>query len=193
MTTIHDIVLGPALDSRPCGDCAACCTVLNVDEPDLVKPAGETCMNCTGTGCAIYDTRPAICREWNCVWRRIDTMPLATRPDQCGVIFTIDRQPTPQTVFDRLYFVGRAIDEPEKLKKQPVLDIAQMLAHGPLPIFASWGEQRAMIYPRQELAQAILDPLGSPPALVKEGRAWMDKYEPFARLADQVAADGKAA
>jgi hypothetical protein len=187
MTTIHDIVMGPALESHPCGGCTACCTVLNVSEPDLVKPAGQTCMHCTGMGCSIHSTRPNICREWNCAYRRIETMPIETRPDRCGVVFTIDRQAQPQTPFEKLYFVGRAVDDPEKLKKQPVLDIAYMLAHGPLPIFASWGDQMEMIFPRKELAEAILNPAAATPALAEEGREWMAKYEPFAKLADQVA------
>jgi hypothetical protein len=186
MTTIHDLVLGPAIPARACGDCVACCQVLNIDEPDMVKPADQLCMHCTGKGCGIYDDRPKVCRDWDCVWRRIDSMPLETRPDQLGVLFTIDRQAEPQTPFDRLYFVARAVAAPEALHKSPTLDAAAMLAHGPLPIFASWGDQRQMIYPRAELAAAILDPEGGhPPALVQEGRAFMAKFEPFARLAEQ--------
>ncbi len=186
MTTIHDIVLGPAIAARACGDCVACCQVLNIDAPELVKPANQICRHCTGQGCAIHDTRPQVCRTWDCVWRRIESMPLETRPDHLGVLFTIDRQADPQSIFDRLYFVARAVDEPEALKKQPTLDAAAMLAHGPLPIFACWDDERRMIYPRAELAAAILDPLGGhPPALVQEGRAFMARFEPFARLADE--------
>ena len=186
MTTIHDIVLGPAIADRACDDCVACCQVLNIDAPELVKPANQMCPHCTGQGCAIYDTRPQVCRTWDCVWRRIESMPLETRPDHLGVLFTIDRQADPQSVFDRLYFVARAVDEPEALKKQPTLDAAAMLAHGPLPIFACWDDERRMIYPRAELAAAILDPDGGhAPALVEEGRAFMARFEPFARLADE--------
>jgi hypothetical protein len=188
MTTIHDIVLGPAIPARACGDCVACCQVLNIAEADMVKPADQMCMHCTGSGCGVYESRPQVCREWDCVWRRIDSMPMETRPDHLGVLFTIDRQADPQTPFDRLYFVGRAVGEPEALKKVPTTDVAAMLAHGPLPIFASWGEERRMIYPRQALAAAILDPDGDhAPGLVEEGRAWMAKFEPFARLADEAA------
>lgn len=186
MTTIHDIVLGPAIPARACGGCVACCQVLNIDEPDLVKPADQMCTHCTSQGCGIHDNRPKVCRDWDCVWRRIESMPLETRPDHLGVVWTIDRQAEPQTPFDRLYFVARAVDEPEALKKGPTTDVAAMLAHGPLPIFATWDDQRRMIYPRAELAAAILDPLGGhAPALVQEGRAFMARFEPFARLADE--------
>jgi hypothetical protein len=188
MTTIHDIILGAAKPERACGDCVACCKVLNIVEPDLVKPADQMCPHCTGKGCGIYDTRPQVCRAWDCVWRRIDSMPPSTRPDQLGVVFTIDRQPEPLTPFDRLYFVGRAVDDPTALGKPEVTDVGVMLSAGPLPIFISWEGERQMMVPRAELAAAILDPEGRhDPALIEEGRAWMKKFEPFARLADEAA------
>ena len=191
MTTIHDLVLGPAIPARACGDCVACCQVLNIDEPDMVKPADQLCMHCTGVGCGVYDSRPQVCRSWDCVWRRIDSMPLQTRPDHLGVLWTIDRQAEPQTPFDRLYFVARAVSAPEALHKSATLDVAAMLAHGPLPIFACWGDERRMIFPRAELAAAILDPEGGHASiLVEEGRAFMAKFEPFARLADETARQG---
>ena len=191
MTTIHDLILGPAIASRACGDCVACCQVLNINEPDMVKPADQMCMHCTGKGCGIYEARPQVCRTWDCVWRRIGTMPLETRPDHLGVLFTVDRQAEPQTPFDRLYFVARAVGAPEALGKTATTDVGVMLTHGPLPIFLSWGDERQMIYPRAELAAAILDPDGGhAPALVEEGRAFMNKFEPFARLADEAARHG---
>ena len=192
MTTIHDIVLGPARAERACGDCVACCQVLNIDEPDMVKPADQLCMHCTGRGCGVYASRPEVCRTWDCVWRRIESMPPETRPDRLGVVFAIDRQAEPQTPFDRLYFVARATGAAEALHSPATGDVAAMLAHGPLPIFASWGQERRMIYPRAELAAAIADPLGAhDAALAAEGRAWMAKYEPFARLADEVVRQGR--
>lgn len=188
MTTIHDLVMGPAIAARACGDCVACCQVLNIDEPDMVKPADHLCMHCTGKGCGVYASRPLVCREWDCAWRRIGSMPLETRPDHLGVLFTIDRQADPRTPFDHLYFVGRATGDPEALHKVATTDVAAMLAHGPLPIFVTWGERREMIFPRAALAAAILDPLGDhDPALVAEGKVWMAAFEPFAKLADQVA------
>ncbi len=188
MTTIHDIVMGPAIEARACGDCVACCQVLNINEPDMVKPADQLCMHCTGTGCGVYASRPQVCRTWDCVWRRIDSMPPETRPDRLGVLFTIDRQAQPQTLFDRLYFVGRAVGDPTALHKTATGDVGAMLAHGPLPIFVTWEDNRKMVYPREVLAAAILDPFGPhDPALVEEGRAWMARYTPYADLADQAA------
>lgn len=188
MTTIHDIVLGPAKPQRACGDCVACCQVLNIDTPQMLKPAGQMCMHCTGKGCGVYPNRPTACREWDCAWRRVASMPPETRPDKLGVLFTIDRQAEPRSPFDRLYFVGRAVSEARALYTEDALNVASMLAAGPLPIYICAGDKRELIYPREDLAAAILHPdRPHDPALAEEGRAWMAKYEPFARLADEVA------
>jgi len=188
MTTIHDIVLGAAKHGRACGDCVVCCQVLNIDQPDMLKPAGQMCLHCTGKGCGVYAVRPTVCREWDCAYKRVASMPPETRPDKLGVVFTIDRQTRPLSPFDRLYFVGLAVKDAKALYTKDTLNVASMLANGPLPIFLSAADQREMIYPREDLAAAILDP-GGPhdPALVEEGKAWMAKYEPFARLADEAA------
>jgi hypothetical protein len=192
MTTIHDVILGPALESRPCGDCVACCEVLNIAEPDMVKPAGQMCAHCTGSGCGIYDSRPKVCREWDCAWRRIASMPPETRPDKMGMVFTIDRQADPQTPFDKLYFVGRAVSDPAAVRGPHVPDVAAMLAHGPLPIFLTWEDQRMLVYPRAPLADAILRPEQTADwALVQEGKDWMEKFAPFAKLADEAASGAR--
>jgi Fe-S-cluster containining protein len=55
--------------ARSCGTCSLCCTVLRVDE--LSKRAGEDCMHQRGEkGCGIYESRPAICRSYRCLWRQ---------------------------------------------------------------------------------------------------------------------------
>jgi hypothetical protein len=188
MTTIHDIVMGGAKQGRACGDCVVCCQVLNIDQPDMLKPAGQMCLHCTGTGCGVYAVRPNVCREWECAYKRIASMPPETRPDKLGVLFTIDRQPMPLSPFDRLYFVGRAVRDAKALYTENTLNVAYMLSNGPLPIYLSAGDERELIYPREDLAAAILHPdRPHAPALVEEGKAWMARYEPYARLADEAA------
>ncbi len=52
---------------RRCGPCSMCCTVLRVDE--IGKLAGTPCSKLAeGGGCAIHETRPAICRAYRCAW-----------------------------------------------------------------------------------------------------------------------------
>jgi len=174
MTTIHDIVMGAAKQGRSCGECVACCQVLNIDQPDMLKPAGQMCLHCTGAGCGVYAVRPNVCREWDCAYKRIASMPPETRPDKLGVLFTIDRQAKPQSPFDRLYFVALAIKDAKALYSKDTLNVAYMLANGPLPIFLSAADKRERVYPREALAAAILVPYGPhDPALVEVGRAGM--------------------
>jgi hypothetical protein len=56
-----------ALGNRSCGTCTLCCRLPEIDE--LSKPANAWCLNCTaGQGCAIYDDRPQLCRDFLCSW-----------------------------------------------------------------------------------------------------------------------------
>ena len=49
-----------AINVKPCGECAACCTVLGVEA--LKKHPGRTCKHLDGRipdkRCSIYDKRP---------------------------------------------------------------------------------------------------------------------------------------
>jgi len=52
---------------RNCDGCTLCCKVMGVAE--LEKKPGVECMHCIeGTGCGIYASRPAMCREFNCYY-----------------------------------------------------------------------------------------------------------------------------
>lgn len=74
-----------------CGECRACCVVLPIAEPELVKPAGEPCKHLCGTGCQLYNSPqfPALCKEYLCLWRHDDWLNKRPdyRPDKLGVIF----------------------------------------------------------------------------------------------------------
>ena len=74
-----------------CGTCTACCRVFAV--PELKKPAGKWCQHCTiGVGCQIYENRPRVCHEYECLWlqsqKRDTPLPPELRPDRCRVVFT---------------------------------------------------------------------------------------------------------
>lgn len=80
--------------SNACGGCTACCTIMRV-EMVPPKPARETCVHCVKGGCAIYDARPSVCREWSCVWLltqedAVRRLPSALRPDRSGVVLEIN-------------------------------------------------------------------------------------------------------
>jgi hypothetical protein len=56
-----------AAAGRQCGDCTMCCKVMPIEE--LSKPAHQWCQHARpGSGCAIYQSRPAECRGFACSW-----------------------------------------------------------------------------------------------------------------------------
>jgi uncharacterized protein len=74
--------LAPA-PGKSCGPCTLCCSALHITE--LNKPAGPACEHCAN-GCAIYATRPQVCRDFECDWLTERALPITLRPDRVGVI-----------------------------------------------------------------------------------------------------------
>jgi hypothetical protein len=180
--TLADLLFGPSHDDRPCGDCIACCVLPLIDTPELKKAEGQVCPNCSGKGCAIYDSRPEVCRTFNCAWKRIRSMPPETRPDRLGVMFTLERHLPPRNVFEHLYFVGVATGDARALESPMAQDVVRMLSEGVLPVFVSAGGTKTLVHPEPNLADAITNPAPQRDrALVKQGRDWLRRYAPFAR------------
>ena len=72
---------------RSCGDCTLCCTVLRVDE--IGKLGGEDCVHQQAHGgCAIYSTRPNVCRGYRCLWLS-GGLGDADRPDRLGAVLDL--------------------------------------------------------------------------------------------------------
>lgn len=81
------------LKDRQCGECSACCTVLDI--PVLDKPAGDTCKHVAASGgCSIYGGRPKPCREYQCGWR-VGVGAPEQRPDRVGVVLSPTLPGTP--------------------------------------------------------------------------------------------------
>jgi hypothetical protein len=82
-----------------CGTCTACCRVFAI--PEFNKSAGKWCDHCNiGVGCNIYDARPNICRDFQCLWllsqeqdNPNEKMPLDMRPDKSKVVFSATTRP----------------------------------------------------------------------------------------------------
>lgn len=80
-----------------CGSCTACCRVYSI--PELSKPAGKWCQHCAiGNGCKIYEQRPQMCVEYECLWLQSQQRPgaemaEALRPDRCKVVFAFTTNP----------------------------------------------------------------------------------------------------
>ncbi len=83
----------PLIPGRDCETCTVCCSALAIDHPEIQKHARIVCKNCHGTGCTIYDSRPAPCRIFNCAWRIWPEFNPLARPDRTGVLPLIEFAP----------------------------------------------------------------------------------------------------
>jgi hypothetical protein len=169
------------VQGRECGECIACCKFVEI--PELKKPADVLCQHCTGHSCGIYDSRPSICRSWYCVWRVEKELSDELRPDRCGVMFSLDGDAQPQTIFDNFFIVGRTLAGGDRAAfDTPAMKAAlQVLTKnntGAVPVFGSWefGLKR-LLYPNDALAHAILNPTTTPFGhLVVEAMGWRARY-----------------
>ncbi|HTH97299.1 MAG TPA: hypothetical protein VL574_07750 [Stellaceae bacterium] len=175
--------LGPLVSGRSCGECTACCSVPEIDFPELKKPARVLCQHSSGTGCGIYDHRPAGCRDFYCVWRHIEAMPDRTRPDQLGMMFVLRAEDRPKTVFENLYIVGWPVETPDVMSKPDVQRSLAMFARDIFPVFVQWEGQSTLLYPDKTLAWAITDmDAVRDPALKARADKWLRDYAPYARI-----------
>ena len=73
--------------SRACGDCTLCCKVMAIEA--IAKPAGQWCRHCKpGRGCQIYDSRPAECRAFHCLWLVDDRFGPHWKPARSKMVLT---------------------------------------------------------------------------------------------------------
>ncbi len=86
-TDLTDLILQPT-PGRACTDigCALCCKLPYIefaDEPE--KPAGTWCAHCKHPPtCDIYESRPAVCRNFYCVWLGDENWPKHLDPISTG-------------------------------------------------------------------------------------------------------------
>ena len=78
-----------SIPGKSCGPCTMCCKVLVIDH--FKKDAGVLCEHCTlKGGCKIYETRPNVCRDYECDWMMERSLGPQLRPDKVGTILMED-------------------------------------------------------------------------------------------------------
>ncbi len=161
---------------RECGSCTACCKIPTIDAPTLRKPPGVMCPHCTGSNCGIYESRPAPCRTFYCLWRRVATMPDELRPDRIGVMFSIETVNPPQNPFERQFVIARAINSLADLDSPGARAALQtFIDHGDLPVWLSFQQERRLLHPYPALRNAIVNPANPPAELAAEVRLWRER------------------
>ena len=73
----------------PCGSCTLCCKLFRIAE--LEKEPGEWCRHCIpGSGCAIHDARPQVCRNFFCLWFYQPGLGPEWKPDKAKFILRLE-------------------------------------------------------------------------------------------------------
>jgi hypothetical protein len=163
----------PLVSGRSCGDCTACCKILNIDEPSLKKPPGVLCQHVKQARCSIHPSRPQSCRDFHCLWRQVPTMPDTLRPDRIGVMFTIEGNAMPSNPFEREYVIGRAINGKADFETAGAKATLQVfVSQGDLPIWLSAGGERTLHHPQPRVRDAILAAGPPPPDIAADVMVW---------------------
>lgn len=172
-------LLGPVLDDRGCDGCTACCTVLEVDTPDLRKPAGLPCRHLTATGCGIHAVRPAICRTWFCGWRRVAAMPQEARPDRSGLLVSLNYVREPRNCLEGVSINVRALPGSTAIADGMAARVLDVLCERLVPVWFSDGARKMLMHPEDAVAQHVIARTPPPPHLRAEVAAWRTRYDVF--------------
>lgn len=118
-------------------------------------------MHCDARGCAIYETRPAPCRDFECGWRVLPIVPAALRPDTSGVLVAADQESVPgyrdMAAIKFIFMTDAAITNAQ------LLECLAGLVHARAPVFvaapgpAGHHPLKALINPKIEQAVAQRD------------------------------------
>jgi hypothetical protein len=157
------------LHKRNCGPCTACCVSLKIKVPELRKKADEPCRHLTGKGCGIYETRPAVCRQFLCGWRLFEELDDSWRPDLSGMLI-MRKAPSemPPAWRSAPYGVHLIVTGGEAAVRRPPFAayVARQIARG-IPVYLSAPAPSTLV---NNHVDAVL--LGDPAAL-RERLVWL--------------------
>ena len=155
-----------------CGECTMCCRVFAI--PLLQKPAGAWCTHCDiGKGCKIYESRPDVCIDFECLWLQShgesgNPMPIELRPDKCKVMFSGTTNPE---VVNALTMPGMT----NALQNPAVRKVISILVKGGVAVATGVLSARRMILIDSEGEHEV--EMSEPDAKgIQWGKKWPKKY-----------------
>ena len=75
---------------RECGECHACCNGhLFANAHGNKFGGGCACTFLVDKKCSIYETRPDVCRKYQCAWTQ-HLLDIDMRPDKCGIMVSVE-------------------------------------------------------------------------------------------------------
>jgi hypothetical protein len=78
-----------AIEDRQCGECTVCCSGQLVGHAYGNKFGPNPCVFLVEQKCAIYETRPQTCRNYQCAWLQ-GLLPEWMKPSKCNVLVSVE-------------------------------------------------------------------------------------------------------
>jgi hypothetical protein len=172
VASVEERVFGLLVEGRTCGECVACCVEIAIDDPQLLKPAGQPCAHCGPKGCAIYDARPHSCRAWFCAWRRMAGLPEHLRPDRSGLMACLMERPGDANPLLRLYVVVQWLDGRPIARSAEADELLARLRRIGLPVWVGSGDRIALHFPPEAVALHLIDGTEPESGLAREVAWW---------------------
>ena len=99
--------------NRECGECNACCVWLKGDAYGHEFGGGKPC-HFLKNNCSIYETRPEVCKKYQCAWLQ-GLFPEILRPDKSKVLISVENWSKGQFI--------RAVEMGIKMNDEVLLEI----------------------------------------------------------------------
>lgn len=138
------------VESKPCGPCSLCCKLFDIDWLEKPKPAGQWCPHCKpGAGCKIWQSVPARCADYFCVWRVDPALAPIWRPDVARFILSHAHEEAPLAVLVDPAF-------PDAHRREPYARMLAETARGILEgrgstLVVFVGKKRSLLFPDCEV------------------------------------------
>ena len=141
------------LAGKSCGECGMCCKLLAIAA--IEKPADRWCPNFKrGCGCGIYESRPAACAGFECLWLESEKLDDRWRPDKARfVMYTEQDGRRLRVVVDPAH--------PMAWKQEPYysrLKAMSQRAYDGHELLISVGDRRIVVFPDQDADLGVIDP-----------------------------------
>lgn len=147
----------PLVPGRECGGCTVCCTELHINAPSLKKLAGVRCPNLRDDClCAIYETRPRTCSDFECGWRVMAALGDHWRPDRAGIVLIPKTRDNPPG-----YRAGSGVQimllKPDALGNAELPGLVAQWVEARVPLYLTVAAPVGFIAPSAFLNEAVAD------------------------------------
>lgn len=149
---------GPSAPGRrTCGTCYACCITMGVTEID--KPAHTPCPSLVARSkpkapCGVYETRPASCRGYSCLWVLGMLGEERDRPDKSGIILDAAVS-TDAAIWDGIPVAMARETRPGALRERQAENLLASLGRAFVLVVFRYGRDDRVLTGRKDLIEEV--------------------------------------